>query len=347
MKIHPKHSTPGVRDHGELDVTEHEGSQYTPFSPISDMSLGASFRTENDATCETPKDILNKFLLAKDVSPINHSLATPWDEASERTKRGYIRTAKQVVNACLEEIAPNDTEILFQSLYKESKSDSTVDSALLKVLAECYNNAEHWSIERQILSIVVDQATFEQLKRFIPDLTPYKFKIARRHLANNGRGTVPQVEKNCRVRIPQEKLDHFLSFLTSSNVIQDLPFGEKTLVLSTKVKLQVPNVIRAMIPESIVKQYQSYCKENAFQPMSRSTLCRIMKVCSATVRKSLQGLDYVSADGAKSFDDLVEVAQKLGNDFGKGLSWANDKIDKLKNAKRYLKSDYKVSQPYL
>ena len=117
---------------------------------------------------------------------------------------------------------------------------------------------------------------------------------------------------------------------------------EKKLVLSTKAEIKVPNVIRAIIPESIVKQYQSYCKETDFQPMSRSTLCRIMKVCSATVRKSLQGLDYVSADGAQAFDDLVEVVQKLGSDFGKGLSWANDKIDKLKNVKRYLKSDYKV-----
>jgi ribosomal protein RSM22 (predicted rRNA methylase) len=132
VKIHPKHSTPGVCDHGELDVTEHEGS------PISDISLGASLRTENDTTCETPKDILNKFLLAKYVSPINHSLATSWDEASERTKRGYIRTAKQVVDACLEEIVPNDTEILFQSLYKESKSDSTVDSKYRESQADWY-----------------------------------------------------------------------------------------------------------------------------------------------------------------------------------------------------------------
>ena len=81
---------------------------------------------------------------------------------------------------------------------------------------------------------------------------------------------------------------------------------EKKLVLSTKAEIKVPNVIRAIIPESILKQYQSYCKETDFQPMSRSTLCRIMKVCSATVRKSLQGLDHVAADGAQAFDDLVD-----------------------------------------
>ena len=237
-----------------------------------------------------------------------------------------------MVEACLEEIAPNDSDMLFHSLYESSESDSTVDSALLKALAECYNNVQHWSTRRQVLSIMADQVS----------LTRYRYNIARHYLLLHGRGAVPQVEKNTRIRIPQAKLDHFLSFLTSSNVVQDLPCGEKTLVLSTKAEIKVPNVIRAIIPESIVKQYQSYCKETDFQPMSRSTLCRIMKVCSATVRKSLQGLDYVSADGAQAFDDLVEVVQKLGSDFGKGLSWANDKIDKLKNVKRYLKSDYKV-----
>ena len=337
VTINPKHSTPCRH------LSESEISQSTPYTPrFEDMS--ASFQTvpDDDTVPESPQDLLNKFLIAKDVSPIKHSLTIPWEEASERTKRGYIRTAKQVVEACLEEIAPNDSDMLFHSLYESSESDSTVDSALLKALAECYNNVQHWSTRRQVLSIMADQVTFKQLKHFIPSLTRYRYNIARHHLLLHGRGAVPQVEKNTRIRIPQAKLDHFLSFLTSSNVVQDLPFGEKTLVLSTKAEIKVPNVIRAIIPESIVKQYQSYCKETDFQPMSRSTLCRIMKVCSATVRKSLQGLDYVAADGAQAFDDLVEVVQKLGSDFGKGLSWANDKIDKLKNVKRYLKSDYKV-----
>ena len=331
VTINPKHSTPCRH------LSESEISQSTPYTPrFEDMS--ASFQTvpDDDTVPESPQDLLNKFLIAKDVSPIKHSLTIPWKEASERTKRGYIRTAKQVVEACLEEIAPNDSDMLFHSLYESSESDSTVDSALLKALAECYNNAQHWSTRRQVLSIMVDQVTFKQLKHFIPSLSRYRYNIARHHLLLHGRGAVPQVEKNTRIIIYQE------SFLTSSNVVQDLPFGEKTLVLSTKAEIKVPNVIRAIIPESIAKQYQSCCKETNFQPMSRSTLCRIMKVCSATVRKSLQGLDYVAADGAQAFDDLVEVVQKLGSEIGKGLSWANDKIDKLKNVKRYLKSDYKV-----
>jgi hypothetical protein len=54
--------------------------------------------------------------------------------------------------------------------------------------------------------------------------------------------------------VPAEKLDHFLSFITSMNVVQDLPFGEKSLKLSTNTEIKVPNVIRTMIPEQVVKQ---------------------------------------------------------------------------------------------
>ena len=67
-------------------------------------------------------------------------------------------------------------------------------------------------------------------------------------------------------------------------------------------------------------------------------------ICSTSHRKSLQGLDYVSAEGAKAFEELADVIEKLGdNPHGKGLSWAKDQSEKLKMAKRYLKSDSKVS----
>ena len=76
--------------------------------------------------------------------------------------------------------------------------------------------------------------------------------------------------------------------------------------------------------------------------MSRSTLLKVLSVCSASTRKSLQGLDYVSATGAKAFDELEEVINKLGDNYGKGLPWAKVQKEKLHLAKRYLKGDYKV-----
>lgn len=53
-------------------------------------------------------------------------------------------------------------------------------------------------------------------------------------------------------------------------------------------------------------------------------------------------MDYISAAGAKAFDELEKVVDKLGDDYGKGFTWAKVQKEKLQLAKRYLKSDYKV-----
>ena len=66
-----------------------------------------------------------------------------------------------------------------------------------------------------------------------------------------------------------------------------------------------------------------------------------LDVCSASVRKSLQGLNYITASGSKAFEDLEDVADQLG-DLWMGMTWANQQKKEIKLAKRYLKSDFKV-----
>ena len=66
-------------------------------SPILQSSLyEPSFAGEKTVTT---REKLNKFLISRDVSPIRHSLETPWAEASEQTKRLYTRKVREVVNA--------------------------------------------------------------------------------------------------------------------------------------------------------------------------------------------------------------------------------------------------------
>ena len=55
---------------------------------------------------DTTKDKLNSFLASRDISPICSTMVMPWDTAADRTKRHYVRKAKQVVFATLKEIAP-------------------------------------------------------------------------------------------------------------------------------------------------------------------------------------------------------------------------------------------------
>ena len=101
-------------------------------------------------------------------------------------------------------------------------------------------------------------------------------------------------------------------------------------------------MVRKVIPERVIQQYNLFCTETGFAPMGRSTLHNILDVCSASVRNSLQGLDYFTAQGTQAFDDLESVVDKLGEDCGMGSSWVKEKKEQLKEGKRYLKSDYKV-----
>lgn len=179
------------------------------------------------------------------------------------------------------------------------------------------------------------------MQEFIPTLTSYRFDIARYHTLLHGRAEPIPRQENRRMKVDQGKLEDFISFITSSHVIQDVPFGERLLKLSTGEVIKTPNVIRMMIPERIIQQYQQYCSERGFEPMSRRTLHRVLDECSASVRKSFQGLDNFSSQGAEAFDDLDKVVDKLV-DCGKTEVWAREMKQQLRSSKQYLKSDYKV-----
>ena len=95
------------------------------------------------------------------------------------------------------------------------------------------------------------------------------------------------------------------------------------------------------IPEPIITHYLTYSQECGSSPLSRRTLLRILTLFSASVRKSLQGLDYISSAGSHAFDDLADVVNRLGDEF-MGMTWAREQKERLKSAKRYLKVDFKV-----
>lgn len=339
-------STPTTVYHPS-NVQTPGGSLYLPSDTSLDTTLDSSCRRRQESS---PLTKLNEFLESRDVGPVRHAVSIPWKEASERTRRRHVRKAQQAVGAVLEEVAPSQSKDLWNSLVtslnrqfsSDSESeDEEVDNVLMKALTECYSNAFTWDTRRQILSIMADKVSFRSLKKCIPGLTRYRFSTARKHVLLHGRGAPLPESSQTRLFVSPAQIDHFLDFITSPHVIQDLPFGEKTIKLSTNEVVTVPNVIRMMIPETIVKQYLTYAEESNFTPLSRRTLLNILSVCAASTRKSLQGLDYISSAGAQAFEDLTNVVDRLG-DHLMGMTWAREQRDRLMSAKRYLKSDYKV-----
>lgn len=140
----------------------------TPQGPMRDAETPTSFYQPSECfttpsgdnfETSTPREKLNLFLASRDISPIRHVMVTPWEEAAERTKRFHRRKARQVVFAALEEIAPNSAEMLLACVQSSNEDASDIDSTLLEVLVECYQNAGHWSTRRQLLSIMADKVS--------------------------------------------------------------------------------------------------------------------------------------------------------------------------------------------
>jgi hypothetical protein len=115
----------------------------------------------------------------------------------------------------------------------------------LQALAETYEHAR-----RQILSIMADLVPFSTLQKYLPGITKHRVKTARHHKELYGRGAPILETSSTRMRVSPVQLDHFLMFITSPHVIQDLPFGQRNLQLSNGQVIQTPNVIRTMIKPS-------------------------------------------------------------------------------------------------
>ena len=60
------------------------------------------------------------------------------------------------------------------------------------------------------------------------------------------------------------------------------------------------------------------------------------------MRKLLHGLDYIAEEGAKAFDDLISILERLG-DNGASREMISSCVGARKTGKQYIKTDCKVS----
>lgn len=300
------------------------------------------------ATSVVPREKLNEYLLSEGITPIVQPWLE-WEQVTDRTKQRYTKRTAEIVSSVLRTISPKDASSLWQAIVTSAAMKkalgleelSKTSKDYLEALAEAYGNANGWDTRRQILSIMAGIASYKAISVFIPGLSRYHYTIANLHRLQFGRGASMTYQPLVRVRVERQQLDHFLSFITSPHLVQDLPFGQNMLTLSSGKTIEIPNVIRTLIPQRIARQYKQYCDETGFKPFSERTMLRILAECKASVRKSLQGLDYFAAEGARAFEDLESLVHQL-SELGLGKESDAFNVQSLKSAKLYLKGDFKV-----
>lgn len=231
------------------------------------------------------RSCLDAFLRASGRSPVKKALTVPWDSASGRTRNDYMEQARKVMTCVTQVLAPNDSVKLLNSLLSPTTANIPTErnAMMLETLSAAYHNQERWDFRRQILSIMCDKFSLKELQEYIPNLTEWKYKTAKAHIVQHGRGVEVKHQVVCRNRVSPVQVEHFINFVTDFH-LQDLPFGQKTILLSSGEELAMPQAVLTTIPQRLISQYESYCQEVVFEPPSQSTLRRILDDCSTKYR---------------------------------------------------------------
>ncbi|KAK3747366.1 hypothetical protein QZH41_005267 [Actinostola sp. cb2023] len=144
-----------------------------------------------------------------------------------------------------------------------------------------------------------------------------------------------------KVRIDKAQLDHFLQFTSRPYFYQDVAYGSRTIKLDSGEEFSMPNVVRTVARCTIIPQYLEFCMETEFEPVSRSTMWRVLEVQEGSQRKSLQGLDNTAADGADGYEALLKIVDNL-EEVGSSTEWCSLTRKKLHAGKLYLTTNYRA-----
>ncbi|CAF1193962.1 unnamed protein product [Didymodactylos carnosus] len=293
---------------------------------------------------EEKRDLLNR-LLELCNNPDKAWITPDFKKLAHNSQYKFLAKIRSIIESIVSFLAPNNAEEVLDSLCSGNESENPVvlDGKFLSVMkgvTQAYQNADDWPTRRAVLSIVAPKIGYKLIQSFLPDLTMYRFSSARLHAAVHRTGTIVQPPPRLVNRFDDAQVEHFVDFLTSDHVSTDLPFGEKCMKLTDGTELFVPDTIRNIIPTRIIEQYYGYCNEvnPGFPPLGMSSLYKIIDVCKASTRKSLQGIDYYAADAGEAFDSL----QKMIENLNLLSAEAQRLIDNLRQGRQYLKSDFKL-----
>ena len=154
---------------------------------------------------------------------------------------------------------------------------------------------------------------------------------ARKIQKEKPRLSIPEKKKIHRCQMPQEKIEHFLEFLFSRDLLQDVAYGVNKRKFDSSEQRKVANAILTMKYSHTIAFYKEICQEINYSPMSDTSLWRVVRGINPSQRKALASLDDFTAAGMNGFRVLLGIAE----------NWKYQDIAKsLHNGKRYLKSKY-------
>ena len=283
-----------------------------------------------DVQCSS-KDIGNKLMETLGLSPIRFqvtrtSVRDMSTSLRQTIERKIDQATSKIKETIAESIAPTQGVELIDELY--GPDDIPAD---LKPLIVPYETSDARG-KLIILSLVDHSKHSKSFIQKVFDCTKYAVEKARKLQPAMKGITIPTKEKFHRNRLNLQKCEHFVEFLFASGMLQDVAYGVSKLHFDNGSVQTIPHAVLTAKFSHVIAFYLAICKETGFVPVSESSLWRILRSLNPSQRKSLAGLDDITADGMNAFAKLDDFLSRRKKD--KSLR------DRLERGKRYLKTTY-------
>ena len=251
-----------------------------------------------------------------DTSPLSFQVKRKRiDELSSSTKKSLIakhkKVKQQLKKRFAEAAAPGQAkEFMATVLGDSSEKDDEMEEIGEDLLELLRLHPESDSISKLIILSLVnhDKYTKTELMNLF-GCSKYKIDQARKWKIENHANIVPEKVSFTRNRLNIDKCEHFVDFIFSSGLLQDVAYGVHKIKFDCGKKETVPKAILTTRYSHAIGFYKQNCEKTAYEPLSESSLWGILKAIKPSQRKSLAGLDDITAAGMNAFDLLEKVAK--------------------------------------
>ena len=239
-----------------------------------------------------------------DTSPLSFQIKRKRvDDSSSNTKKTllakYEKVKKQLKLRFAEAAAPGQVEEFIKKVLNSSDEEDNSDDDIPDDLVEflrLYPDSD--SISKMIILSLIDHNKYSknEIMAFF-GCSRYKIDHARSWKAKNQGNLVPEKVRFTRNRLNIIKVEHFLDFVFSSGLLQDVSYGVHKIKFDSGTKETIPKAILTTRYSHAIGFYKQNSLKNQYEPLSDSTLWGILKAIKPSQRKSLAGLDDISAAG--------------------------------------------------
>ena len=111
-----------------------------------------------------------------------------------------------------------------------------------------------------------------------------------------------------RFMLKRNLSEHFLDFIFSSGMLKDVAYGVTKIKYDSGEEQKVTYAILTTKFSHAIAFYIESCKIADLSPLSESSLWKILHVIKPSQRKSLAGLEDITASGMNAFNTLEKLA---------------------------------------